>query len=345
MGKKFYQRLLSGILGLSVLCTGLTVAVSANQAEDYDHLLLMAEAEDARMFGNAKRYDAAEASKGAIAGDIGPNAGTVEHYVVFDVSAPETETYKLVFAGINAEGERRLYVSVNGGEPEILELNSGSWSKPADAAPLLVELQKGKNEIKCYNPNGRVPNLDVLKIYTQGDFQPEEGAVYLSDLKWERAESGWADHPVQKDKPIQGNVLVLACDTPIAKGIGTHAQSEIVYKLGGAYERFRSAVGVAYNRYGSSASVRFQVIGDGTELYDSGEMKGAPYTSPQFIDVDITGVDELKLVVDSCGSNADDWANFGYARLLPPSTQPGGAGGPGEGNCRGRGPEGGRLHP
>ena len=145
MGKKFYQRLLSGILGLSVLCTGLTVAVSANQAEDYDHLLLMAEAEDARMFGNAKRYDAAEASKGAIAGDIGPNVGTVEHYVVFDVSAPETETYKLVFAGINAEGERRLYVSVNGGEPEILELNSGSWSKPADAAPMLAELQMGKN--------------------------------------------------------------------------------------------------------------------------------------------------------------------------------------------------------
>ena len=308
-----------------LLCLAVLVSVGsmlsfAEEQETYTTLLYMAEAENAQLFGHVSASNASGASKGKIAGgwQVTADPENVEDYIVFDVYAPADGLYKLVIAGVNAESSRRLHISVNGGEAEVRTLNSNSWSKPADCEPIMAELKQGKNEIKCFNatPNVRCPNLDVLKVYAQHPFAAEENAVYLSDLDWESATCGWSGREVQKDKSIEGGKIVLASDEPYAKGIGTHAGSEIVYKLGSEYTRFRSAIGVAYNKYGTSANVIFKVLGDGDELYNSGEMKGNPYTPPQYIDVDVTGVDELKLIVDENGSNSDDWANFANARLI-----------------------------
>ena len=46
-----------------------------------------------------------------------------------------------------------------------------------------------------------------------------------------------------KDKSIEKNALILD-GKKYEKGIGTHANSEIVYKLDGKYSRFLSDIGV-----------------------------------------------------------------------------------------------------
>jgi len=48
---------------------------------------------------------------------------------------------------------------------------------------------------------------------------------------------------VRRDKSTDGNPLTLA-GVVSAKGIGTHAQSQIVYTLSGGYNRFQCLVGV-----------------------------------------------------------------------------------------------------
>jgi hypothetical protein len=55
----------------------------------------------------------------------------------------------------------------------------------------------------------------------------------------------------------------------------------------------------------------FQVYLDGVKAYDSGLMLGNSLTAP--LDLDVTGKNELRLVVTNGGDNVDydhaDWAN------------------------------------
>ena len=104
--------------------------------------------------------------------------------------------------------------------------------------------------------------------------------AYLSDLEWESAEAGYGE--VRRDAPAEGFQIALTGSDgqPVLyeKGIGTHAQSKIVYNIEGkGYTRFLSDVGVDYSRNpnGYDANVVFKVYfnDENTEpVYDSGEM-------------------------------------------------------------------------
>ena len=58
-----------------------------------------------------------------------------------------------------------------------------------------------------------------------------------------------------------------------ARGLGTHARSEIVYRLDNRYQRFEAEVGVDDEKKGLG-SVVFQVVADGRKLFDSGVVRG-----------------------------------------------------------------------
>lgn len=169
---------------------------------------------------------------------------------------------------------------------------------------------KGVSELKLVATNGddgisndHVDWANTKLISTKEEVQTEKS---LLDLDWTKATIGWGN--IQKNKSIDGNAITFDGKT-YARGIGTHSNSEIVYNLNGEYKRFKSSVGVDAET-GVNGSVSFKIYGDGRVLFDSGVIKGRD--KAQNIDVDITGVNELKLVVEDGkdGSQYDhaDWA-------------------------------------
>ena len=96
------------------------------------------------------------------------------------------------------------------------------------------------------------------------------------------------------------------------RGLGTHADSRIVYDVGGRYRRFQSWVGADG---ASSATITFEVRVDGRKRWESGLMNKR--TPAKLADLDLTGVKTLELIVGHGGDNlTSDHANWADAKLL-----------------------------
>ncbi|CAN5505061.1 hypothetical protein BH09PLA1_BH09PLA1_33340 [soil metagenome] len=149
---------------------------------------------------------------------------------------------------------------------------------------------------------------------------PPPAGTYLSTLTPTLANNGWG--PYEKDRSNgeaganDGGTITLN-GTTYSKGLGVHAASELRYSLGGQYGQFLADVGVD-DEVGSGGSVVFQVWDNlGNKLYDSGSMTGA--TTTKSIAVDVTGKQELRLIVtDSGNGNNSDHADWAFARLSAP---------------------------
>ena len=142
------------------------------------------------------------------------------------------------------------------------------------------------------------------------------GTVYLSDLSWVSATSGRG--PVEKDMSNgsngagDGHTLTLNGVT-YTKGLGAHANSQIVYNLAGQYTSFISDVGVDDEEI-DTATIDFQVMADGVTVFDSGVMRATSAT--QTVNVSVAGVQQLTLIITDAGDgntcDHGDWA----ARLI-----------------------------
>ena len=136
--------------------------------------------------------------------------------------------------------------------------------------------------------------------------------VYLSDIEWKSATTGWGS--IQKDKSVDENGLTLATDSGVKtfdKGIGTHANSEIVYDLAGkGFTAFSTYVGLDQETDGYG-TILFQVLLDGVKVFDSGKMTAS--NAAKLINLDVTGKQELKLIVTDAGDDNSydhaDWAD------------------------------------
>lgn len=180
-------------------------------------------------------------------------------------------------------------------------------SKPVDN--MKIELTLACNEALSIVPAGTIMD-NVIN-------EEIDNSIYLSDLPWVRATTEkWE---VEKDVGSTGYPMKIN-GIRYNKGLGTHANSEIVYNLDGKYTRFKSTVGpddYTFTNKEFPTSLLFKVYGDGNLLFDSGVMKTKPYTLPKNIDVDITGINELKLVVNDAGDDrCSDQANWGNARII-----------------------------
>ena len=150
-------------------------------------------------------------------------------------------------------------------------------------------------------------------------FTPSSGTTtttFVSDMTWVSSTNDWG--PVERD---QSNGEALAGDgAPLrlngvvfAKGLGTHAASDLVVALGGSCSSFKATVGVD-DEVGSAGSVRFQVLGDGVLLWESAVLTGASVSVP--VDVNVSGRSSLRLVVTNGGNNEDfDHADWAEARV------------------------------
>jgi len=99
------------------------------------------------------------------------------------------------------------------------------------------------------------------------------------------------------------------------KGIGTHANSYIVYDLDGLFKRFTTDVGID-TEAGAKGSVVFKIYGDDRLLYQSDVVKRYEY--PRHADIDITGVKKFALIVEDAGDGiTDDHADWLRPTLWP----------------------------
>ncbi len=99
------------------------------------------------------------------------------------------------------------------------------------------------------------------------------------------------------------------------KGLGTHANSTIVYDLHRRFSRFTTDIGVD-TEAGPQASVLFELYGDDQLLFRSDIIRRYEY--PKHVEVDVSGVAALKLVVTDAGNgNTDDHADWLNPMLYP----------------------------
>jgi hypothetical protein len=99
-----------------------------------------------------------------------------------------------------------------------------------------------------------------------------------------------------------------------SKGLGVHADSEIVYDLDDEYKTFTAKVGLD-DEVSASGSVVFQVWADGRKIYDSGRVTGRD--AAKGVNLDVRNVDELKLVVTNAGDGKSyDHADWADAKLF-----------------------------
>jgi Domain of unknown function (DUF4347)/NPCBM/NEW2 domain/Glucose / Sorbosone dehydrogenase/FG-GAP-like repeat/Calx-beta domain len=147
--------------------------------------------------------------------------------------------------------------------------------------------------------------------------------TYLSNLPWTSTTNGWG--PAERDKSngeaAANDGTILSLDgVPYSKGIGAHANSQITFNLGGAYNSFFAYVGVD-DEVGTKGSVVFQILADGVSLFDSGIMTGSSNT--QLANVNVTGKQTLTLIVTP-GNDGDafDHADWADAQLVVGSYTP-----------------------
>jgi hypothetical protein len=145
-------------------------------------------------------------------------------------------------------------------------------------------------------------------------FEPaaEAPAIRLSSLHPRLANQGWGS--LLFDESIDGKLLQIG-RRKFQHGVSTHARSDLVYLVGGRYSSFRAWVGVDdASAKSPEATARFLVYADGIKLFDSDVMK--QHSPAARVEVDITGINVLRLVVTYIGAYANhvDWAE---AELTP----------------------------
>lgn len=152
--------------------------------------------------------------------------------------------------------------------------------------------------------------------------------IYLSDLEWDSASTGWLGVANQQipalDSAFHGGRLALG-DMTYERGIGVYPLSEIIYTLDGDCLELAADIGLDNAAQGADCAVRFFVFVDGVLRFQSGYMR--PGDPPTSITVDLRRAHSLRLVVDAPLNRAKgafaDWAGVRLFRLAnppPPAT-------------------------
>jgi beta-galactosidase GanA len=169
------------------------------------------------------------------------------------------------------------------------------------------------------------PGYDPFR-YGAPDVTAPTGSVHVSDLPFLAVpQNGWGpverDRSVGESQPGDGRTLTLRGAT-YAKGLGTHASSDVSVYAGGRCTSFTATVGVDDETAGAG-SVTFAVFADGIQVARTGTLTGT--SPPQAITADVTGARQVDLVVgdagDGTGRDHADWADARLACGATPSNR------------------------
>ena len=177
--------------------------------------------------------------------------------------------------------------------------------------------------------NPRFATMRVKQYGTSNDYQQTLllyqastscSDVNLSSLSPTNPSNEWQGFgTLQSNKSIAGGIMKIGGQTFI-NGLGTHANSTIKYNLGGQFLTFHASIGRddeadGCTLCGSGQSVVFKVKTDGNLIYTSPNMGIS--TAVQEINLNITGKNELELIVEDGGDNTfGDHADWADAKIL-----------------------------
>lgn len=157
--------------------------------------------------------------------------------------------------------------------------------------------------------------INPIVYNEQGD------TLELVSINWEMASTGWGT--IGKNKSVSGGTLRIK-DKTFQKGIGTHANSVIQYKIPEGFTRFASFAGL--DRGGTDqdggATMEFMLfntdptirqVDPGQAVANSGRISRTTQREGVHLEADITGAQKLYLVVTDAGDNFNydhaDWIN------------------------------------
>jgi len=135
--------------------------------------------------------------------------------------------------------------------------------------------------------------------------------VFVSDLDPLRITHGWRQP--EMDRNFNGGGLMID-GRHFAKGIGMPTNSEVEFDLNGVYGEFSATVGVDDEYKNPEGAVEFIVLGDGKELWRSGELKKAD--GVRQVKVDVRNIRQLVLRVKRAGEGGRIQADWVDAKLV-----------------------------
>ena len=149
-----------------------------------------------------------------------------------------------------------------------------------------------------------MPDNDTL-TYLRDAFVEAPSVLLLSNYKMDSFTQDWG--APQMNETVEHGRITLDKE-PFRYGIGSHANSNIRYRLPRNYEKFHAVVGLD-DESACGDGVNFVVKGDGKVLFRSARLYSTQKTE---VHADINGVSILELVIEM-GSEKDcdhgDWAN------------------------------------
>ncbi|PYE55735.1 NPCBM/NEW2 domain-containing protein [Deinococcus yavapaiensis] len=234
--------------------------------------------------------------------------------VTYNVSGQCTAFTATLGVDDEVSGRGKVVYQVFGDGVKLYE--SAALTGTSAPLPITVDVT-GKNELKLVVTDGGdgidYDHADWAAAKVTCTASAPTSTSFLSDLKWTAATNAWG--PVEKDlsngewQGGDGRAISIRGQT-FAKGLGTHANSSVTYNLAAQCTTFTATLGLD-DEVSGRGKVVYQVFGDGVKLYESAALTGT--SAPLPITVDVTGKNELKLVVTDGGDGIDydhaDWAN------------------------------------
>ncbi|MGE7925708.1 NPCBM/NEW2 domain-containing protein [Viridibacillus arvi] len=178
--------------------------------------------------------------------------------------------------------------------------------------------KKGKYEIVYEVKNAGATETKTTKFTVASDF------TFTSDMVAKSANIAWGG--LKKDLAPAGGAITLVrqgLDATYAKGIGAHANSEVVYDIDGkGFDFFESYIGIDQAMKGKPSSATFEVWVDGEKKFDSDIFKAD--TEHEFVKVPVTGAKEIKLVTTDAknNGNSSDHTVWADAKFTQNSSKP-----------------------
>lgn len=223
--------------------------------------------------------------------------------VIFNVLGDGTNIYTsgafTASTGTTPQAPLKISVDVTGVQLLTLNVdpNGVNWFDRANWADAQVTC--GGDEPAPAAPGNGVTQLSHLPFLSDSS-DPEYGLVARD------TEIGDAATRVRRPLTLNG--------VTYATGLGVQAPTTLEFNVGGRCSVFQALAGIdgTMDQAGKTPSVTFTVLGDGTEIYNSGEFTGG---EPKSINVPIKDVKTLTLKVTEGDVNWFDRADWANARV------------------------------
>lgn len=172
-----------------------------------------------------------------------------KNLVVWTADVPNSKDKYVALFNAQSKGDNIDFSDANYSSPIIA--GNGSSQK------IDVSIKDGKRLVLFVKDGGNGSDWDHV-AWVDPVLHGPKGDLKLTELKWLSATAGWGD--VNVNKACDGRSLLVNGKT--VEGIGTHAESTIVYQLPEGYDSF-TATGVVTQETGS---VVFGVLVDKTAI-------------------------------------------------------------------------------